>query len=144
MGPTWFRWGSPTYQVSAAAANHSDSGVLCCAVLCCAVLCCAVLCCAVLCCAVLCCAVLCCAVLCCAVWTQGVDISLFINNLPGGTPTHSFRSDDASGSTSQAANIQVWHTSCIACICAFNLTHIGSGLMLSSIRFFDASWLLRA
>ena len=38
---------------------------------------------------------------------QGVDISPFINNLPGGTPTHAFRSDDASGSTSQAANIQV-------------------------------------
>jgi hypothetical protein len=39
--------------------------------------------------------------------SQGVDISPFINNLPGGTPTNSFRSDDASGSTSQAANIQV-------------------------------------
>lgn len=38
---------------------------------------------------------------------QGVDISTFINNLPGGVVTSSFRSDDASGSTSQAANIQV-------------------------------------
>jgi len=38
---------------------------------------------------------------------QGVDISPFINNLPGGTSTTAFRSDDASGSTSQAANIQV-------------------------------------
>lgn len=43
----------------------------------------------------------------CVCLRQGVDISPFINNLPGGTPTHAFRSDDASGSTSQAANIQV-------------------------------------
>lgn len=38
---------------------------------------------------------------------EGVDISPFISNLPGGRATSSFRSDDASGSTSQAANIQV-------------------------------------
>ena len=36
-----------------------------------------------------------------------VDISPFINNLPLGRPTHNFTSDDASGSTSQAAAIQV-------------------------------------
>ena len=36
-----------------------------------------------------------------------VDISPFINNLPLGRPTHTFSSDDASGSTSQSANIQV-------------------------------------
>ena len=35
----------------------------------------------------------------------GVDISSFISNLPGGRSTTSFSSDDASGSTSQAANI---------------------------------------
>ena len=35
-----------------------------------------------------------------------VDISPFINNLPLGRPTSDFSSDDASGSTSQAANIQ--------------------------------------
>jgi len=36
---------------------------------------------------------------------EGVDISPFINNLPFGRDTTSFRTDDASGSTSQAANI---------------------------------------
>ncbi len=35
----------------------------------------------------------------------GVDISPFINNLPQGIDTHDFSSEDASGSTSQAANI---------------------------------------
>lgn len=35
----------------------------------------------------------------------GVDISPFINNLPGGKSTTYFYSEDASGSTSQAANI---------------------------------------
>jgi len=34
-----------------------------------------------------------------------VDISPFINNLPQGRPTHNFKTKDASGSTSQAANI---------------------------------------
>ena len=36
---------------------------------------------------------------------SGVDISLFINDLPNGKDTHSFSTLDASGSTSQAANI---------------------------------------
>jgi predicted ABC-class ATPase len=36
---------------------------------------------------------------------EGVDISPFINNLPFGRDTTGFRTDDASGSTSQAANI---------------------------------------
>jgi predicted ABC-class ATPase len=36
---------------------------------------------------------------------EGVDISPFISNLPFGEETESFRSEDASGSTSQAANI---------------------------------------
>ncbi|MCG8592060.1 MAG: ABC-ATPase domain-containing protein [Proteobacteria bacterium] len=36
---------------------------------------------------------------------ERVDISGFIDRLPGGRETRSFRSDDASGSTSQAANI---------------------------------------
>jgi predicted ABC-class ATPase len=36
---------------------------------------------------------------------ENVDISPFISNLPYGRSTTSFRSDDASGSTSQAANI---------------------------------------
>ena len=36
---------------------------------------------------------------------EGVDISPFISNLPFGRNTESFCSDDASGSTSQAANI---------------------------------------
>lgn len=36
---------------------------------------------------------------------EGVDISGFIDDLPGGRDTHSFRSDDASGSTSQAAAV---------------------------------------
>jgi predicted ABC-class ATPase len=36
---------------------------------------------------------------------EGVDISAFIGELPGGRCTDDFRSDDASGSTSQAANI---------------------------------------
>lgn len=36
---------------------------------------------------------------------EGVDISPFIDNLPGGRDTRSFRSEDASGSTSQAANV---------------------------------------
>lgn len=35
----------------------------------------------------------------------GVDISPFIDNLPGGRDTRRFSSDDASGSTSQAANV---------------------------------------
>ena len=35
-----------------------------------------------------------------------VDISPFINDLPLGRPTRDFSTDDASGSTSQAANIQ--------------------------------------
>lgn len=38
---------------------------------------------------------------------EAVDISPFIGRLPGGRCTNSFRTDDASGSTSQAANIQV-------------------------------------
>ncbi len=38
---------------------------------------------------------------------EGVDITPFISGLPGGRGTDAFRSDDASGSTSQAANIQV-------------------------------------
>jgi hypothetical protein len=37
---------------------------------------------------------------------EGVDIRPFIGDLPGGRDTAAFRSDDASGSTSQAANIQ--------------------------------------
>lgn len=37
----------------------------------------------------------------------GVDISPFINGLPAGRSTTDFTTDDASGSTSQAANIQV-------------------------------------
>jgi predicted ABC-class ATPase len=36
---------------------------------------------------------------------ENVDISAFIRDLPGGRSTRSFCSDDASGSTSQAANI---------------------------------------
>jgi predicted ABC-class ATPase len=36
---------------------------------------------------------------------ESVDISPFISELPGGRSTEAFRSDDASGSTSQAANI---------------------------------------
>ncbi len=36
---------------------------------------------------------------------ERVDISPFMNNLPGGTDTCAFSSDNASGSTSQAANI---------------------------------------
>ena len=36
---------------------------------------------------------------------RGVDISPFISNLPFGTDTSEFSTDDASGSTSQAANI---------------------------------------
>lgn len=35
----------------------------------------------------------------------GVDISMFIRNLPNGRDTSSFSSEDASGSTSQAANV---------------------------------------
>jgi predicted ABC-class ATPase len=35
----------------------------------------------------------------------GIDISCFINNLPQGKDTHSFSTQNASGSTSQAANI---------------------------------------
>jgi predicted ABC-class ATPase len=45
---------------------------------------------------------------------EAVDISPFINNLPGGSSTTAFRSDDASGSTSQAANIQVGVRGCVA------------------------------
>lgn len=36
---------------------------------------------------------------------RNVDISMFITNLPGGKDTHAFYSEDASGSTSQAANV---------------------------------------
>ncbi len=36
---------------------------------------------------------------------HGTDISLFINNLPDGRDTSSFTTEDASGSTSQAANV---------------------------------------
>lgn len=36
---------------------------------------------------------------------KNVDISLFINDLPNGKDTHSFSTPDASGSTSQAANL---------------------------------------
>lgn len=36
---------------------------------------------------------------------QAVDISTFINNLPFGKDTRCFNTPDASGSTSQAANI---------------------------------------
>lgn len=36
---------------------------------------------------------------------KDVDISLFINNLPNGKDTKKFRTEDASGSTSQAANV---------------------------------------
>lgn len=38
-------------------------------------------------------------------FVSGVDISPFINNLPFGQPTNAFSTDNASGSTSQAANI---------------------------------------
>jgi len=38
-------------------------------------------------------------------YVVGVDISAFINNLPQGQPTTSFSTENASGSTSQAANI---------------------------------------
>lgn len=38
---------------------------------------------------------------------ESVDISPFLSNLPFGKNTVQFRSADASGSTSQAANIQV-------------------------------------
>ena len=36
---------------------------------------------------------------------KDVDISMFINDLPNGKDTHSFSTEDASGSTSQAAGI---------------------------------------
>lgn len=36
---------------------------------------------------------------------KNTDISMFINNLPNGKDTHSFSTEDASGSTSQAANV---------------------------------------
>lgn len=36
---------------------------------------------------------------------KNTDISLFINNLPNGKDTHTFTTEDASGSTSQAANV---------------------------------------
>lgn len=36
---------------------------------------------------------------------QGVDISMFINGLPNGKDTKHFETEDASGSTSQAANV---------------------------------------
>ncbi|MEO0459528.1 MAG: ABC-ATPase domain-containing protein [Myxococcota bacterium] len=36
---------------------------------------------------------------------RGVDVSAFIGSLPGGQPTNTFSSDEASGSTSQAAAI---------------------------------------
>ena len=38
-------------------------------------------------------------------YVEGVDIAAFVGSLPGGRDTESFSSDDASGSTSQAANI---------------------------------------
>lgn len=38
-------------------------------------------------------------------YVEGVDISCFIGSLPGGRDTSNFSSDDASGSTSQAASI---------------------------------------
>ncbi len=38
---------------------------------------------------------------------EAVDLSPYIDHLPGGIRTAAFRSDDASGSTSQAAAIQV-------------------------------------
>ena len=38
-------------------------------------------------------------------FVKDVDISLFINHLPNGKNTHSFSTEDASGSTSQAASI---------------------------------------
>ena len=39
----------------------------------------------------------------------GVDISAFISNLPGGARTDKWSSDDASGSTSMAANVVEVH-----------------------------------
>lgn len=36
---------------------------------------------------------------------KNADISMFIHDLPGGRDTHSFSTEDASGSTSQAANV---------------------------------------
>lgn len=36
---------------------------------------------------------------------KSVDISMFINGLPNGKDTHAFSTEDASGSTSQAANV---------------------------------------
>ena len=36
---------------------------------------------------------------------EGLDLRLFINHLPDGRPVHIFRTDNASGSTSQAASI---------------------------------------
>ena len=39
---------------------------------------------------------------------SGVDISNFINGLPGGNNTRHFHSENASGSTSQAASSSVW------------------------------------
>ena len=36
---------------------------------------------------------------------ENVDISAFINNLPGGISTNPFSTENASGSTSQASNI---------------------------------------
>ena len=36
---------------------------------------------------------------------RGVDISMFINGLPNGKDTKCFHTEDASGSTSQAANV---------------------------------------
>jgi predicted ABC-class ATPase len=36
---------------------------------------------------------------------HNTDISMFINNLPGGRNTRNFQTEDASGSTSQAANV---------------------------------------
>ena len=36
---------------------------------------------------------------------RGIDISMFINGLPNGKNTEHFETDDASGSTSQAANV---------------------------------------
>lgn len=46
---------------------------------------------------------------------DGTDISLFISDLPNGKDTHSFRTDDASGSTSQAANtVEAMEAGCSA------------------------------
>ncbi len=40
---------------------------------------------------------------------QHTDISMFINDLPNGKDTYAFDTEDASGSTSQAANVVESH-----------------------------------